>query len=39
MGSGRHSTLMGMSGDVATEGELGIRTIGEEQEEEGLETS
>ena len=43
MGSERYSTLMGISGGVVTEGitegELGVRTTGEEQGEEGLETS
>ena len=43
MGSKRYCTLMGISGGVVTKettgGELRVRTIGEEQGEEGLETS
>ena len=39
----RYSTLMGISGGVVTEGvtggELRVRTIGDEQGEEDLETS
>ena len=43
MRSERYSTLMGISGGVVTEGitggELRVRATGEEQGEEGLETS
>ena len=43
MGSGRYSTLIGISGGIVMEGtpegEFRIETTGEEEGEEGLETS